>query len=91
MYPNGGVSPFIVPVPRRETGETVFPNTMKSRGGGGGVEEGGKNDRGRGGSHGMGFFARLLTTISIVYDFNNLGAASSSRASRHVFARKPRD
>lgn len=30
---------------------------------------------------GMGFFARLLTTISIVYDFNNLGAASASRAS----------
>lgn len=27
----------------------------------------------------MGFFARRLTTISIVYDFNNLGAARLAR------------
>ena len=27
----------------------------------------------------MGFFARRLTTISIVYDFNNLGAASLAK------------
>jgi len=27
----------------------------------------------------MGFFARRLTTISIVYDFNNLGAAPLAR------------
>lgn len=27
----------------------------------------------------MGFFARRLTTISIVYDFNNLGAATLAR------------
>lgn len=65
-----GVSPFIVV---RDAKRGKRSDTMKSRGGGE------KNDRG--GNDGMGFFARLLTTISIVYDFNNLGAASASRAS----------
>lgn len=47
----------------------------------------------------MGFFARRLTTISIVYDFNNLGAASLAkldtfslvnRATKSVFMGKKR-
>lgn len=47
----------------------------------------------------MGFFARRLTTISIVYDFNNLGAAGLAsldtfslvnRATKSVFMGKKR-